>query len=389
MFFCEAQSSGLKLKRIVVTGYGVSEPAAILNGIEEAIKREYGFFLAEEKFFTSLTGETHGSFLDVNILKSRIYQKLKGVIERYEVISVDRSSDFRGYSVKLAVYVVKYVPPGISINQRRRIAVYPFEAKNITVGKQLTQAVVTYLTHSRKFSVLDRENYKYYEQEKAVITSSDADKRERAKLKHLAGTDYILIGKVNLFSIEQAQMGSKFLGLGKKGYKISYEVNYRVLMFSTGQIKYSNEQSGIIFVSDSDKRIAEKQAIDKIAKSIVDDLLFDIYPPIVIATESGFAVINIGNRLVSEGACFDVYKKGSKLLDPYTHEFLGYDEIRTGRMIIVDVKPKFSKGKVIEGYVVKGSILRPCKSIIKKEKFGRSNVKMLSNGGIVLPGDVK
>jgi hypothetical protein len=158
-------------------------------------------------------------------------------------------------------------------------------------------------------------------------------------------------------------------------------------MFSTGQVKYSNEQSGSIFIPGGNEKVVKKKAIDRIAKDIVTDLLLDIYPPVVIAVENNLAVVNIGNRLVSEGACFDIYKKGSKLIDPYTHEVLGYDEIKTWKLVIVDVKPKFSQGKLIKGYVVRGSILRPCKSVGRKKEFGSSTVKMLPNGGVVLPGD--
>ncbi len=388
LIYSPCWASGLELRKIVVTGYGFSESTAILNGIEEAIKEEYGFFLSEEKFSTSVTGEIQGKFISTSALKREIYQKFKGTVDRHKVLSIIKDPDTGNYKAKLIVYVVRYKAPGISINQRRRIAVYPFEATDESVKTLLTQAIVTYLTQSRKFSVLDRENYKYYKEEKAVITSPDADKRERAKLKHLAGTDYILLGKVDLFSVRPSETGSKFLGLTSTGYTVNYNVSYRVLMFSTGQIKYSNEQTGSIFVPNENERLAKKKAINRIAKDIVSDLLLDIYPPVVIAVENNLAVVNIGNRLVSEGDCFDIYKKGEKLIDPYTHEVLGYDEIKTGRLIIVGVKPKFSQGKLIEGYVVRGSILRPCK-IIRKRRFGSSTIKMLPNGGVVLPGDKK
>ena len=390
LLLCASQglSSGLETKRIVTVGYGCSQVQAIFNAVKEAIKQEYGFFLSSEKLSQSLSAEVGGKFVTVSSLREKIREKLRGTVDGYKVLSLRKEPD-GDYEARVEVYVTKYTPPGISINSRRRIVVYPFEGKDSYVSKLLTQAVVTFLTQSRKFSVLDRENYRYYKKEKALITSPDADKRERAKLKHLAGTDYILVGTIDDFSIVPEKCGSRMLGFSGKKFKVNYNVSYRILMFSTGQIKYSNQYAGSIVVPYEEKRIAEQVAIDKIAKVIVNDILMDIYPPVVITTENNLAIINVGNKVVTENACFDVYKKGKKLIDPYTHEFLGFDEIKIGRLIITDVKPKFSQAKVIEGYVVSGSILRPCKTekLDSKAEFGKSDVKLLPNGGVVLPMD--
>lgn len=383
-----AAGNGFRWDVLTVTGYGKSEHGAILDGVEEAIKREYGFFLSAKKFNSDMCYESENKSLSKDLFESKIREKFRGTIDKYKVISSLPCPE-GNYKVKLKVYIVKYTPPGISINQRRRMAVYPFEAENNNIKSLLTQAIVNYLTQSRKFSVLDRENFPYYKKEKALILSKNANTRERLKLKHLAGTDYILIGNVAYFRVYPIQLGSKLLKITQKGFRIDYSVNYRVLMFSTGQVKYSNTQEGNFIIKSGTKREAIEKATDKIAKRIITDLLLDIYPPVVIAQDGEMAVLNVGDKLILPDSYFNVYKKGKLLIDPYTKECLGYDEIKIGKVQVVEIKPKFSKAQLIKGYIVKGAILRPSKHFSQDSEIHRekSSVKLLPSGGVMLPGD--
>ncbi len=355
-----AKASGIHYKVITAIGYGTTKPEAVLNAIEEAIKKEYGFFLIAEKSLEDIAIDTNDLSYLKSTFKSKVREKFKGVVNKYSVVYIRPSDGL--YEAKVKVFVLKYTPPGISINSRRRIAVYPFKAPSSELSKKLTQFIEDYITQTRKFSVLERNGgLEYYYKEKGIITSEDANPAERLKLKKLAGTDYLLIGEVNNFEVKKQEQGSKFLGITEPGYLINYSISYKVLMFATGQVKYSNTQEGRFFFRTENRKLAEEKALSRVAKKIVNDLLLDIYPPVVIAVQNGLAVVNLGNKAIEEGACYEAFKRGEKLIDPYTGEFLGYNEIKTGVLKIVDVKPKFSEAKVVSGYVIKGSILRPCK----------------------------
>lgn len=383
-----AHASGFKYKVIVAEGYGNTKTSAVLNAIEEAIKREYGFFLKAEKFSSDLSIDTDTTSTSVSTFRQKIREKFKGAIDKYSVIYINPVGDGE-YEAKVKVFILKYIPPGISINKRRRIAVYPIKSENGELANKLTQFIEDFLTQTRKFSVLERTDLiDVYLKEKDFITSKYANPIEKAKLKKLAGTDYILVGKLNKFKIKSVNVGSQYLGLTEKKFFVLYSVSYKVLMFSTGQVKYSNTLSGKIEVNEKNKWKAKELSLKRIAKRIVYDLILDIYPPVVISEHGNLAVINMGNTVISEGTCFEVFRKGKKLFDPYTKEFLGYEEIKTGKLRIINVKPKFSEGEVIEGYVLKGSILRPCKEEkVVNEEYGKPIIEINQNGGVVLPGD--
>ena len=71
--------------------------------------------------------------------------------------------------------------------------------------------------------------------------------------------------------------------------------------------------------------------------------------------------LNMGGEKIARGQRFSVYSLGEELIDPYTGESLGAEEEEIGVIEIVDVKPKFSTARMIDGdfsYVREGQICR-------------------------------
>ena len=132
-------------------------------------------------------------------------------------------------------------------------------------------------------------------------------------------------------------------------------------------------------------------AIKPIVKEIEEDVVFSIYPPKVIYVNGKKAIINYGDKLLKVGERFDVYRFGKKLFDPYTHEPLGYEEIKIGTVEITRTNPKYSVAKIVDGTATVGSILkkiRKSKSSSKKEKvYRKSNIKVQDSGTVKLPWD--
>ena len=99
--------------------------------------------------------------------------------------------------------------------------------------------------------------------------------------------------------------------------------------------------------------------------------------------------INQGNLKV--GSKYEVFKLGKKIIDSYTKESLGRSEIKVGKAEIIRVLPKYSIAKIIEGKVSKNNILRSIVIENEKDEFEKigkeSDVKIKSNGGVVLPFD--
>jgi curli biogenesis system outer membrane secretion channel CsgG len=228
--------AGIVVMKVRSIGVGVNEQAAINEALENAVKQVYGVTMVVQKECKNKNTEANGNFSYKVSVKSKVNEAFKGVLNGYRVLKLYRGKDGL-YRAVIVAKVVKYELPGFHSSKQRRVAVYPFTGPE---GKELSQLVTTYLTQSRRFAVLDREHFKYYEKEKQLVLSKDAAKFEKAKLGHLEGADYIVIGEVKELSVEPVK-GSDFLKIPTpQSYRVRYWVSYQVLLFANNQVKYSN-----------------------------------------------------------------------------------------------------------------------------------------------------
>jgi hypothetical protein len=202
------------------------------------------------------------------------------------------------------------------------------------------------------------------------------------------GADYLLVGRINSLTSTKKVEGSKELGWYTEKNVLRYAVSYKIIMFATGQVKYSNELIGEVEITNLDYPNLMK-AFEKIAQQMEKDILYAIYPPRVIYVSGKTVIVNYGNKSLNEGDIFRVYSKGKKLYDPYTGEPLEYVEKPEGVVKIVETKPKYSVAVLIESTAKVGDILRPSHNEEQKREVenAKSNVKVLPGGGVKLPWD--
>jgi len=120
----------------------------------------------------------------------------------------------------------------------------------------------------------------------------------------------------------------------------------------------------------------------------------NIYPIRVVKVQpNGEIILNQGGVTVKNGEILDVFSKGEKIIDPYTHESLGSSESWIASIKIFRVIPKMSYARVLKG---KSSLIRNgsiCRRQAEKNKqpsqtSGRTtDVQSISGGGVVLPFD--
>lgn len=215
----------------------------------------------------------------------------------------------------------------------------------------MQQKIISDLLQSRKFNVLDRDSSGYYEMEKALIKSGDAASDEVYKLKNVLATDYIL-----LFSISGLEGKQKTSNLtGKSKTEIEVIVDYRVLLFATRQIKFSNTLSMKVNIKDNSLS-ANEAALKQIANRIAGDILNAIYPLKVASVENNEVVFS---QSLNQGDVYECFALGKVIKDTYTKENTGRAESKTGSIEITRTSPKLSYAKITEGSVKVGDICRP------------------------------
>jgi len=394
----------IEVRYLSVEGVGSTRAEAIRDGLIEAIKQTNGVNIESKKRYykqikqvgITLDGDSSSGFSVSERTQKFIREATNGFVRNYSITNADNIDG--EWHVRLKIKFKNYKTPGLDPNKRRKIAIMPFESKlsyvilndnelGNKVSKILTQTLVSKITQARKFAVLDRENSKYYQGEKNFILSGDSGRQELLKLGKRLGTDYLLVGQILDFSIENITEQNN-IGLPETSSIIcSATISYRILAMATQQVKWSETLSESIEINYDSNEAMLVNVSQKISSVILRNILANIYPPKIIAITSRNIIINQGGNSVKKGEVFKAYKAGERLTDPYTNEFLGYEEIETGEIVITKVNPKVSYAKTLNGIVSKDMILRKVKIYQNHQAEGEAitDVKINKDGGIVLP----
>lgn len=363
-----------------VSGRGATYTTAVLDGLQQAVAQVAGIKVDVHSLYgiqesiedVSKEGQQTGYSKLTQAMQSDIAAHIKGYISGYNVLSSEKNEEGL-YIVEMTVNIEKYTAPG-SNDQRRSLAVVGFGANggkcfggglsSSSIKQEATNALVSAFTNTRKFSVLDRDEQLAYDLEKALIGSGDAPIQELAKLGNVKGSDYIITGKVKEVSIWQNVQNIALTGekITTRGAKATME--YKLILFATRQVKVSSSAS----VSLSGQEISGKGCSDilallmkKLADKISNDCIENIYPPRIINVKQDSVYINMGGDSVKMGSTYAIYSVGEDLVDPYTGESLGSEEVRIGKLKITDIKPKYSIGKVIEGDISQVEVNQICR----------------------------
>ncbi|WP_291949743.1 hypothetical protein [Campylobacter sp.] len=329
-------------------GSGLTREEAINNALIEAIGKINGVNISSLKqtFVASYSDSQNTNIVDM--YKEKIVKATKGKVDSYDVNNVTKDEN-GNYVAEVIVYKTStkkyYDIPGHKPDSRRSITVFNTSSKYQELGNVLQQKIITNLLQSRKFNVLDRDSKGYYEMEKSLIKSSDTNSDEIYKLKNVLATDYILL--FNVSGIDAVANNNK--------NKIEIVIDYRVLLFATREIKFSNTLTMSASIKNN-SLVANEKLSKKIAKKISDDILNAIYPLKIASVQNNEVVFS---QTLNNDDIYECYSLGEIVKDSYTKENTARIETKSGKVQVIRPTPKLSYAKIIEGSVKKGDICRP------------------------------
>ena len=391
-----------------VSGVGFSKREAVSNALINALaqikgthidaKQKIKSHFNEQSLYINNIGKETTSSSSENT--EAISQATKGIIKSYSIIYINKN--INEYEALVEVTVPVYKAPGFNPHKRRKIAVMPFysskkvylvdgkKVKAFDVAQKMTQNTVSFLTQSRKFTILDRENSRAYKKEVRFIKDKNTDKSELIKLGKKLATDYLLVANIISLEVTTKKENLDITGQEFISKKYNVGVQYRIVVMATQQVKWSDTitLNGTLDKEASNNLISYLASL--IGKRIVTDIISNIYPLRIVGIDDyGNAVISQGASTIDIDEIFNVYSEGKKLIDSYTGEFLGYAESKVGEIKIFRVTPKLSYAKVIDGYIKKKMLIRKQKNTNDlsntEEATGTTDVMIKEGGGVVLP----
>lgn len=255
------------------------------------------------------------------------------------------------------------------------------------VGTGVAEMMVTALSETKKYTLIEREKLDAVLQEQRLGASGAVTAQTAAKIGRLLGAQYIVTGSITEFGVKDSKIGvgglEKVLPFGG-GAKVSKNtaraaIDVRAIDTTSAQIvaaakgegsKSSAEISGDLSIApsfDFGKEGFDETILGKAARKAVDSVVRELSAKFDEGGGSAVKIIKItGNQVyINSGAAdgekaghvYSVYRMGEEMLDPDTGESLGSEEEKIGTAKVVKVNPKYSIAET-KAAVQKTDILR-------------------------------
>ena len=343
----------VEYKVVTVNGSGATEKEAIYDALKGALEQVNGLQMSakEESSLKSMFREVDGQSSEYSEEKfqQKVKTATKGTVKQYEILSKSQDSGTDGqWVVSIEATIAKYVTSQ-QVN-RIRLAVIPFKISQSTAelkifSTQLTQALVSFLTQTRRFAMLDREFSEEQQKELDFLKSEDVPIEEMARIGNKIGTDFIVIGKIEKLIHRTSSITLKRSGKNISSTICGVNVSYRVIDIATGQILSSDSYACTNKVNGSSCYYS-KMAL-KAASSFGKKISESVFPIAVVSVSEESITLGQGGKTIRIGQKFKLIEYGKNIFDPYTGESLGQEEIPVGLIKIVAVQAKTSRAKVI------------------------------------------
>lgn len=251
-------------------------------------------------------------------------------------------------SVKQKETMTIDTPKGM-VALKRRIGVVDFQNKTAygqaRLGTGATDILITELTKSGKFIVVEREKLDKIMEEQKLGMSGAIDPSTAAKIGKVLGLNAIVTGSISQFGTETE--GSEYLITQSKNQVVKCTVDIRVVDAETGQILYADSGSGLAKKHSGgvlglgtragyDETLegeALRAAIVKFTNNIVAQVEKKQWSCRVADVEGQSIYLNAGSDSgLPVGKVLTAYRVGRAIKDPTTGLVIGNTEEKIGEI---------------------------------------------------------
>ena len=357
-------------------GTGANPKEAVLDALKDALGKVNGMQMASKemaslcsvKVEAKVNNQKETAEVSSSAYKQQIYTATKGIIRKYDVVSLAPDQYSKGMVQAIVKATVAKYKRSKQAN-RNRIAVLPFriankqDIKQATFAKQFAQGLVSYLTQTRKFAVLDRDFSAESNKELNSLKSANVPVEELARLGNRLGADFIIVGQVNKTVANQWYKVMKSTGKKFPMARYGAALTYRVMDVATGQILASQLCDNIQTQQGRlpDMSHIAKTTSEKVGRTIVEG----IFPLTVVSVSGKSVFLGQGGETVKKGQKFRLVQYGKRIIDPHTKESLGREEKNVGVVKVVDVQAKVSRATILSADIDIAKLFAPNAFIVR------------------------
>jgi curli biogenesis system outer membrane secretion channel CsgG len=248
---------------------------------------------------------------------------------------------------------------------KRRIGVVEFENKSGygqgRLGTAAADVLVTELTKTGKFVVVERDKLNKIMAEQKLQASGIIDPRTAVKVGKILGLNAIVTGAVSESGVKTE--GSDYLLARSKKQIAEVVVDIRLVDVETGQVLYADSGSGrsrqtkrsVLGLggrSGYDETLegkALRAAIVQFTDNIISQVNRKPWTCRIAAVRGNKVYLNAGSNMgVDKGLDLDCFHLGKKIMDPTTGLVLGHEEEKIGTVEVVGPLGDSGQGSVAE-----------------------------------------
>jgi len=241
--------------------------------------------------------------------------------------------------------------------------------------KFMTSDLVTYLTKTNKFDVVERGRMEDVLKEQEFTKSGYISEKTAVKMGQLIGADYFVMGKIEQLKAEYTMEKIPYTETVRPRYEGKLVVNVRIVDSRGGKVVTAEKFESELEEHNFGDKVRGDDFIemlkDKAVREIVDGIVGGVFPIKVIKIAGGEVYLNRGSgSTLKVGDLLTLYAQGESLVDPDSGENLGSAEQEVATVEITEIQKKFTKAKILQGgkQVKKGLVAKLAKDQAAPER---------------------
>lgn len=200
----------------------------------------------------------------------------------------------------------------------------------------LSTSIESALVQTRRFDLIDNGSRDWKQADLGPLTARGVNSPQVVELARRIPADLLVVAHVRDFSLEQD--------------RVNFRIDLRVIEASTGRIRFARTQQGS---ANLGRRIGLPAVADRIGGRLARAISSAIYPVAVVAVGGDTVTFNEGGQFIKAGSQYRLSLAGAELVDPYTGESLGTDEMTVAEVEVYKVTDRISMARVVSGSLPK------------------------------------
>ncbi|WP_075322287.1 CsgG/HfaB family protein [Acidithiobacillus albertensis] len=358
---------------VETTGSGLTRNDAVNDAVKNAILQEYGEKVNIDSIKYSAALHIADNLKTRNIegqLSATAVQNVtNGLLTSLKIVKIKKPELFglmgKSYHATIEASFPKFNGPKTHNLLKIVVGSIHTPGSSFTVGGEtipssvvthaIHQQLVTALSQTGRFVVLDRQDNSAIDRELSLIANGQTPSADYAKLGQVTSAQVIWSGTINNLGYYRHAQSLSISSRQIVSYSGGWSLSERLIDVTNRQIMAADTIQGAIpsiapttlgtnFSSSATLQNMENSIVHKVIASI----LMREYPITILQKTGNQVVLSQGGDSVEKGGLYRVVAMGKELRDPQTGQDLGRTQTPFGKVVIERVTPTLSYGRLVD-----------------------------------------